>query len=74
MGIKEENDTEQKTQQHEEAGVAEAETTVYNPTAPPDGGSNLPTATRLTTLKAILEEVSAPFQLWPREALRATLR
>jgi len=74
MGKKKNADTEQENENMEKTVVGEMENDVPEPTSPPsrdEQSSNLP---RLDILKAILTGIDALPQLWPKEALKATLK
>ena len=75
MGIKDKVGTgDEKKNKPEETAAVGGETDVSEPTSPPpreEQSSNLP---RLDILKAILGGIDAAPQVWPKEALKATLK
>ena len=74
MGKKKKSESESKERKHMKTDVSRGENAVQDLTSPPDMEKHPPTLPRLATLRAILEDVSAPPQLWPKEALRAILK
>ena len=74
MGKKKKTESEVNKQKHTKTDSSRGENATQDLTSPPDTEEHPPTLPRLATLKAILEEVGAPPQLWPKEALRAILK
>ena len=74
MGKKRKTVTEVENQTIEETDAGRGETNVSEPTSPPAIEEQSSTLPRLATLKAILIGIDAPPQIWPKEALKATLR
>src|ERR1700752_2287460 len=74
MGLKQKSDAGQKNCKDVKTDVGEGETVTPDTTPPPEEGKPLSTYQRLDALKAILGNINAPPQIWPREALKATLR
>ena len=74
MGKKKKSESELQEQKHMKTDISRGENAAQNLTSPPDMEEQSPTLPRLATLKAILREVRVPAQIWPKEALKATLK
>ena len=74
MGKKKKSESELQEQKHMKTDISRGENAAQNLTSPPDMEEHPPTSPRLATLKAILKEVNAPPQIWPKEALRDVLK
>ncbi len=74
MGKKKNADTEEKNDKIEKTVVGEMENDVPEPTPPPSRDEQSLNLPRLDILKAILIGIDALPQLWPKEALKATLK
>jgi hypothetical protein len=74
MGIKRKPRLKEKIQKQEKTISGKEETDVSKPTLLPPREEQRPNLPRLDTLKAILETIDVAPQVWPKEALRATLK
>ena len=74
MGKKKKTSTEMEKATTEETEAGRGETNVSEPTSPPRLEEQSSTLPRLDTIRAILNSIDSPAQMWPKEALKAVLR